>query len=89
MRKDIKAINEAYIKSTKDLINESFNEGGYDDQDYETEGAKTALDQIKDRLHYLSPTQLKELQSILTNELNDDEYGSHESEEYGDEHNYV
>lgn len=164
MRKDIKSINEAYIKSTKGLINESFNEGRYEDYDYETEGAKTALDQIKDRLHYLSPNQLKELQSIVTDEVmgkaaserfaatfkaasekkkapkedeeygdeigsesdeqrlnrlydeydealmrddmasareigleiaeltgdqNDDEYGSHESEEYGDEHNYV
>jgi predicted transcriptional regulator len=63
MRKDIKSINEAYMKSTKGLINE--------DQDYEIEGAKSALDQIKDRLHYLSPEQLKELQSIIANELNE------------------
>ena len=68
MRKDIKSINEAYIKSTRGFINESFNE----DQDYETEGAKTALDQIKDRLHYLSPGQLKELQSIIANEFDED-----------------
>lgn len=68
MRKDIKSINEAYMKSTRGFINESFNE----DQDYETEGAKTALDQIKDRLHYLSPSQLKELQSIIANEFNED-----------------
>ena len=135
-------VYEATAKAQQEIATGEDEEGyGDQDYDYETEGAKSALDQIKDRLHYLSPNQLKELQSIITNEFNedeeyghevesesdeqrlnrlydeydealmrddmasareigleiaeltgdqnDDEYGSHESEEYGDEHNYV
>ena len=84
-------VYEATAKAQQEIATGEDEEGyGDQDYDYEIEGAKSALDQIKDRLHYLSPNQLKELQSIITNEFNeDDEYGSHESEEYGDENNYV
>ena len=41
------------------------------DWDNETDGAKSALDQIEDRLQYLSPEQLKELLSMVKDELAD------------------
>lgn len=103
MRKDIKAINEAYIKSTKGLINESFNEdeeGSYEDEEYGDEIESESDEQRLNRLYdeYDEALMRDDMDSareigLEISEINakqiDSDAGSHESEEYGDEHNYV
>ena len=93
-------VYEATAKAQQEIATGEDEEGSYEDEEYghevESESDEQRLNRLYDEYdEALMRDDMASAREIgleiaeLTGDQNDDEYGSHESEEYGDEHNYV
>lgn len=93
-------VEDATAKAHQELATGEDEEGSYEDEEYgheiESESDEQRLNRLYDEYdEALMRDDMASAREIgleiaeLTGDKNDDEYGSYESEEYGDEHNYV